>query len=112
MINNFETFYSQKRPQNALNRDKKEFEIFTYKQPFQFEKMKMNTNEKMNSIIQQIIQRADSALDRNRNKKQNNKRIQKRIKNADRDRDYDRRKKKLKKITNESHETDQINQIE
>ena len=74
IINDFQVVRTRNRSVDAKNRRQMQFETFTYKKIFFFEKIKMKTNEKMNSIIKRIIQRTDSALDRKRNKKRDRRR--------------------------------------
>ena len=112
LINDLEISHFRGRSQDALNRKKKKFETSTYRESSQFEKMKMKTNEKMNSIIEKIIQRADSAPDRRR--RGGRTRSENRTRDRGRDRAGDRTEKRSRnETTNEStNEADEMNQID
>jgi hypothetical protein len=54
------------RPQEALNRREQAFDVSTNRISSQFEQMKMQANEKMNSAMKRVIHRADSVSRRGR----------------------------------------------
>jgi hypothetical protein len=54
------------RSQEALNRREQTFDVSTNRIFFQFEQMKMQTNEKMNSAMKRVIHRANSVSRRSR----------------------------------------------
>jgi hypothetical protein len=54
------------RSQEALNRREQAFDVSTNRISSQFEQMKMQTNEKMNSAMKRVIHRADPASRRSR----------------------------------------------
>ena len=61
-INNPQIAHRRGRPQDSLkNRRQEEFESSTNRQPSQFERVEIETNEEVNSIIQRVIHRADTA---------------------------------------------------